>query len=92
MKTTQDMTYEAKCWGAKVRLTANWGDAADSVRVTGDPGDPWSWWGQVGDWGHRPALAMRSYLAELATASGDDPDDGEVAAEIEAAVAAMRCA
>lgn len=90
MSTTQNATiYSATIWGGTYRIRANFSDAASQIEQEGEPGE-WSPWDrQVADFSHDSDEAMREYLREMAQASGDDPEDDDIAAEIADAVADM---
>ena len=63
-------------------------DAASAIER--DTEDGWNPTGvQVADYGHSTEAAMRAELEAAAVASGDDANDTDVAAEIEAALSSM---
>jgi hypothetical protein len=79
-------TYETKCWGDTYRIRANFAQAADPIQVQDEDGTWLPSGMQVGDAAHRPAVAMRRVLTQVAEVGPEA--EGEVG-NIERAVAQM---
>lgn len=84
------MTFQAReteCWGQRWAVGArSWAQASDpvSVRMGGGEWTPAPGGKQVADYRHRPESAMRDWLL-----AGEDKDDPEILAAVDAAVARM---
>lgn len=83
------MTLTTKAWGQIWGVRANFTLASATIEVLGEDG-----WhptlDQVADFRHRPLDALRAHLVQIVQDSGDDPDDPECAAEIDAAIRRAR--
>ena len=67
----------ADLYGELHRLRANWADGASPIeRETEDGWEATG--GQVADFCHSPAAAMRQELRDVLQHGGDDPDDAEL--------------
>ena len=83
-KREKEMSTHIIIWGLDIyTLEADWGQAAGVVWWCGDA----TQW-QVADFRHEWEVAARRLLREEARDGGIDPDDPDVAAEIDQAVAA----
>lgn len=71
--------YKTKCWGETFEISGDFAQASSPVHGV-DGGR------QVADFRHSPAAAMRAALEDCASMGGDDPEDDEIAAEIDAAI------
>ncbi len=81
-------TITATIWSDTYSLRANWGDAASAIERETEGG--WEPTGmQVADYRHSSEDAMRAELEAAVVASGDDVDDADTAAEIDAALAGI---
>lgn len=76
------MTTYSTQWGADtIEIRADFSQASCPVHGTNGR--------QVGDFGHRPASAMRYAIEHEARAEGLDPEDEDVAEQIDNAVEDM---
>lgn len=77
-------SYSVRVWGEVYTVAADWADAASDVLRDGIPSGH-----QVAEYRHSPVEAMRAYLAQIASDSGDDDTHTDVVADIEDAIIAM---
>lgn len=78
-------TYTTKFYGDTYTVSGNFAEGSAPVLFDGEPTQY-----QTADFRHSPERAMRRQLEQVATDSGSDPEDDEVAASIKAAIEAMR--
>lgn len=81
------LAVEPWCKGEVYAVAADWSQASCPVMVYGEDG--WDNEGhgrQVADFRHRPRAALESIIREAIEMGGDEPDDDEVEAILDAAV------
>ncbi len=81
--------YTASLWGMEERIAANFADAWSYIQFEGSDGQWTTDGSQVADYQHRPTNAMREHLEAVVRMARENPDDADIADQIEAAVEAM---